>query len=171
MCPSGMSRLSLVWSRPPVRRRRRARRLGHPGAPHRCSTLGTLERFRSRTSVAGIQARGPLAHRVEQGTFNPKVQGSRPWRPTSSESTRERRRRSRQRGTSPTSCRTPSARPAVHRRRGLLRRRDLPRHSGRLHAPGLCSRNLPSTALPVAGGTMAARPCGEQGLRKGRKSY
>ena len=25
---------------------------------------------------------GPLAHRVEQGTFNPKVQGSRPWRPT-----------------------------------------------------------------------------------------
>ncbi len=25
---------------------------------------------------------GPLAHPVEQGTFNPKVQGSRPWRPT-----------------------------------------------------------------------------------------
>jgi len=25
---------------------------------------------------------GPLAHRVEQGTFNPKVRGSRPRRPT-----------------------------------------------------------------------------------------
>ncbi len=25
---------------------------------------------------------GPLAHRVEQGTFNPKVPGSRPGRPT-----------------------------------------------------------------------------------------
>ena len=28
---------------------------------------------------------GPLAHRVEQGTFNPKVPGSSPGRPTSSE--------------------------------------------------------------------------------------
>jgi hypothetical protein len=28
------------------------------------------------------QARGPLAHPVEQGTFNPKVRGSRPRRPT-----------------------------------------------------------------------------------------
>jgi len=26
---------------------------------------------------------GPLAHREEQGTFNPKVPGSRPGRPTS----------------------------------------------------------------------------------------
>jgi hypothetical protein len=29
-----------------------------------------------------VTALGPLAHPVEQGTFNPKVQGSRPWRPT-----------------------------------------------------------------------------------------
>ena len=28
---------------------------------------------------------GPLAHQVEQGTFNPKVPGSSPGRPTSSE--------------------------------------------------------------------------------------
>ncbi len=28
---------------------------------------------------------GPLAHRVEQGTFNPKVPGSSPGRPTSIE--------------------------------------------------------------------------------------
>ena len=33
-----------------------------------------------------ISHTGPLAHRVEQGTFNPKVQGSRPWRPTASTS-------------------------------------------------------------------------------------
>ncbi len=32
--------------------------------------------FRAKT------IRGPLAHRVEQGTFNPKVPGSRPGRPT-----------------------------------------------------------------------------------------
>ncbi len=29
-----------------------------------------------------LRSLGPLAHRVEQGTFNPKVPGSRPGRPT-----------------------------------------------------------------------------------------
>ena len=33
--------------------------------------------------VANSPTIGPLAHRVEQGTFNPKVPGSRPGRPTS----------------------------------------------------------------------------------------
>ncbi len=46
---------------------------------------------RSRRTTGGCAASGerlgstpvgPLAHPVEQGTFNPKVQGSRPWRPT-----------------------------------------------------------------------------------------
>ena len=37
---------------------------------------------RARTIRDGTLAGGPLAHRVEQGTFNPKVAGSRPARPT-----------------------------------------------------------------------------------------
>jgi hypothetical protein len=36
----------------------------------------------SRPAGSDIRSKGPLAHRVEQGTFNPKVPGSRPGRPT-----------------------------------------------------------------------------------------
>lgn len=37
-----------------------------------------------RTAVSIILRPGPLAHPEEQGTFNPKVPGSRPGRPTKS---------------------------------------------------------------------------------------
>jgi hypothetical protein len=47
----------------------------------RPSSLGDRRRGISRCKSPSI---GPLAHRVEQGTFNPKVPGSRPGRPTSS---------------------------------------------------------------------------------------
>src|SRR3954468_11259816 len=40
--------------------------------------------------------RGPVAQSVEQGTFNPKAEGSNPSRPITSETTRESRRPSTQ---------------------------------------------------------------------------
>src|SRR5207244_2896459 len=60
-----------------------------PGGLGRPATGG---RGRSRTTARGLGGAGapsrhrlcggPLVHRVEQGTFNPKVPGSRPGRPT-----------------------------------------------------------------------------------------
>ena len=41
--------------------------------------------FQGATERGENCQKGPLAHRVEQGTFNPKVPGSSPGRPTSSE--------------------------------------------------------------------------------------
>ncbi len=47
---------------------------------------GWSSHFQDKTSATLRQLlEGPLAHRVEQGTFNPKVPGSSPGRPTSSE--------------------------------------------------------------------------------------
>ena len=42
----------------------------------------TKESSKAKCAIAKLPNCGPLAHREEQGTFNPKVPGSRPGRPT-----------------------------------------------------------------------------------------
>ena len=64
---------------------RPAARPGNPSSPvrrHRSRSGLPPRAFSLPLHSAKPSGAGPLAHPVEQGTFNPKVQGSRPWRPT-----------------------------------------------------------------------------------------
>ena len=59
---------------------------GAPGRRRRCADcLVACKDCRCSLKNTKCFREGPLAHRVEQGTFNPKVPGSSPGRPTSSE--------------------------------------------------------------------------------------
>src|SRR4029079_9898441 len=64
--------------RPPLRV---CRGTGDAG-PHRCRRALSRGRASLTTRASYTQMRGPLAQLVEQGTFNPKVAGSSPARPT-----------------------------------------------------------------------------------------
>ena len=56
---------------------------GAPGRRRRCADcLVACKDCRCSLKNTKCFREGPLAHRVEQGTFNPKVPGSSPGRPT-----------------------------------------------------------------------------------------